>query len=82
MLVRAFKNWKTTLIGIIGLIVTILISIGKLPAGSQSDIMDILTGIVTNAESIYTAIAAIILMFGAHDPKKPLKAGPGGIQKG
>lgn len=62
-----FKNWKTTLLGILTAVITILVSLGLIDS-SQSDVLHLnLETIVTGVSAIGSAVASIWLMFKSKD---------------
>lgn len=62
-----FKNWKTTALGVISIIVSALVLFGVVPADQQPDLSGNAVSIVDAISAIIIAASGIINIFKAKD---------------
>ncbi len=66
----SFKNWKTTAIGIFGLILTFVLTEAKITPDDQANILAVFKFTLTNPETLLPLVLSILKMFYSHDPIK------------
>ena len=64
------KNWKTSLIGFITIIISILVAFGVIDQGDQGTAAELSTKIVEAIAIIITAASGFIAIFNAKDKPK------------
>ncbi len=62
-MLKNFKSWQTTIIGVITAVLTILVAVGKISVEQQTQLLQW-------GGEIIAIISGLILMFFSQDPKK------------
>lgn len=57
------NNWKTTLVALVGFLVTIFVTAGTLTPEEGNQFSALITKLVTNVETLIATIMGIVLLF-------------------
>lgn len=60
---KLLKNWKTTLVGLTAIILTILVSAGTINAETKHESENLIYLLVENIEAIIAIVAGLVLVF-------------------